>query len=107
MRIHLLSDLHLEAFPWEPPDVDADVVVLAGDIHNGLAGLRWAGETFSKPVLYVPGNHEYDWHDLRKLRASFREKNWPDHVHLLDDRVITIDGVRFLGTTLYTVLSPI
>ena len=47
MRIRLLSDLHLEYCLWEPPKVEADVVVLAGDIHNGLAGIRWAAEQFA------------------------------------------------------------
>ena len=41
MRLHILSDLHLEFSPYgddlEP--VQADVVVLAGDIHNGAKGV--------------------------------------------------------------------
>ena len=35
MRIHVLSDLHLEMRPYLPTPVEADVVVLAGDIANG------------------------------------------------------------------------
>jgi ribonuclease Z len=31
VRLHVLSDLHLEFAPFEPPAVEADVVVLAGD----------------------------------------------------------------------------
>ena len=50
MRIHLLSDLHLEFEPFEPPAMDADVVVLAGDIHIKGRGVDWAVETFSCPV---------------------------------------------------------
>jgi hypothetical protein len=34
MRIRVLSDLHLEFFDWVPPPVEADVVVLAGDIQQ-------------------------------------------------------------------------
>ena len=45
MKIHLLSDLHLEFST--PSDrfgaVDSDVVVLAGDIHTGAMGIAWAG----------------------------------------------------------------
>ena len=105
MRIRLLSDLHLEYCPWTAPVVDADVVVLAGDIHNGLAGIRWAAEQFTMPVIYVPGNHEYDWHDLIKQRGHWRTPEWPDHVQVLDDRVVEIGGVRFVGSTLWTDFS--
>ena len=59
MRIHLLSDLHLEFEPFEPPAMDADVVVLAGDIHIKGRGVDWAVETFSCLVLYTPGNTQY------------------------------------------------
>jgi len=57
MRIHILSDLHLEFGDFDPPRTDADVVVLAGDIHVGTRGVAWARERFHPtPVL---GNHEY------------------------------------------------
>ena len=59
MRIRVYSDLHLEFTPFEPPEYDADAVVLAGDIANGAAGITWARETFGGPVLYLAGNHEY------------------------------------------------
>ena len=42
MRIRVLSDLHLEFKDWNPPKADADVVVLAGDIHVGVKGIEWA-----------------------------------------------------------------
>ena len=58
MRIQFLSDIHLEVAPYAPPATGADFVVLAGDIHNGAAGIEWARERFSVPVLYVAGNHE-------------------------------------------------
>ena len=50
MRIRVLSDLHLE-FHRRPEkakifdDVACDVVVLAGDIHNGVKGIEWAART--------------------------------------------------------------
>ena len=40
MRIHFLSDIHLEVAPYVPPETGAELVVLAGDIHNGAAGKR-------------------------------------------------------------------
>ncbi|MEX3613572.1 MAG: hypothetical protein VB141_06925, partial [Burkholderia gladioli] len=47
MRVRVLSDLHLEGnTPEAIPGAAADLVVLAGDIHNHAEGLRWAAETF-------------------------------------------------------------
>ncbi len=60
MRIHVLSDLHLEFEGFTPPEVSADMVVLAGDTDTGTKGIRWAAKTFpDTPVMYVLGNHEY------------------------------------------------
>jgi hypothetical protein len=42
MKIRVLSDLHLEFAGWTPPPADADVIVLAGDIHVGVRGIEWA-----------------------------------------------------------------
>ena len=35
MKLHILSDIHLEFAPFDPPETDADVVILAGDIGLG------------------------------------------------------------------------
>ena len=47
--LYILSDLHLEAEGFIP-DAQAlercDAVILAGDIHPGLDGIRWAAKTF-------------------------------------------------------------
>ena len=63
MRIHLLSDIHLDieipGYAFQPSVLDADVTILAGDIHTGARGLEWARRVFPGPVLYVPGNHEF------------------------------------------------
>lgn len=102
MKIHILSDLHLEAAPFHPEPVDADVVVLAGDIAPGVFGVEWAGRAFpDKPVVYVPGNHEYYGHHLSKA-AIAQKQAAPAHVHVLDNQERIIDGVRFLGATLWT-----
>ena len=101
MKLHIVSDLHTEFADFTPPDTDADVVVLAGDVGVGTAGVEWAARRFRAiPVLYVPGNHEYYDHDLRNvddLRAAA-----PDHIHVLDKEVLELGGVRFLGATLWT-----
>lgn len=66
MKVLILSDLHLEfgrmspAHGGERIDEGVDVVVLAGDIAEGVQGIRWARETFiMKEIVYVAGNHEY------------------------------------------------
>ena len=63
VKIRVLSDLHLEFQHWAPPKVDADVVVLAGDIHVGIQGVEWARRHFARSlVVCVPGNHEFALH---------------------------------------------
>jgi len=42
MKIHILSDIHLEFSSVFPPPEDADVVVLAGDIGKHTHGFQWA-----------------------------------------------------------------
>ncbi|MFP3434621.1 metallophosphoesterase family protein, partial [Paraburkholderia sp. SIMBA_061] len=76
MKIRVLSDLHLESDqPEIIPHADADLVVLAGDIHNHAEGLRWAAETFdgAVPVVYVPGNHEYYDGEFGALEAAMHD----------------------------------
>jgi predicted phosphohydrolase len=101
MKLHILNDLHIEFEGFEPPATDADVVVLAGDIGVGMDGLRWAEARFpDKPVIYVPGNHEFYHHDIALIDELKAEA--PDNVHVLNDDPVVIDGVRFLGSILWT-----
>jgi len=90
-----------------PQTTDADMVVLAGDIGVGTKGIAWAKEVFELPVIYVPGNHEY--HDpcisMPEHKVQMSSLVIGSHVHLLDNDVITIDGVRFIGSTLWTDLK--
>ena len=102
MRLRILSDLHLEIRPIELPAVEADVVILAGDIANGAQGIEWARRVFDVPVIYVPGNHEpYDGEfgaTLEALRTAARRSG----VELLDCGERVIGDVRFVGCTLWT-----
>ncbi len=101
MKIHILNDLHIEFKDFEPPITDADVVVLAGDIGVGMEGLHWAQARFpDKPVIYVPGNHEFYQHDITLINELKAEA--ADNIHVLDDDQVIIDGVRFLGSILWT-----
>jgi len=104
MRLHVLSDLHLE-FDSEPPAVveDADVVVLAGDICTGADGVRWAREwAQGRPVIYLAGNHEFYGHAFPDVIASLRDVATGTSVHVLENDELVIDGVRFLGATLWS-----
>ena len=87
LRIRLYSDLHLEFADFEPPAVDCDVVVLAGDIHVSARGLPWIQEHFDVPVIYVLGNHEFYRSAtplLHHLMAEWnRQQTRP--LHLLED----------------------
>lgn len=107
MKIHILSDLHLEFENFDIPETDADIIVLAGDICGGTDGLKWIISQTNKPVIYVFGNHEFYGHDIRlaenleKERQSFAKLN----IYLLNCNSIVINGVRFIGCTLWTDFS--
>ena len=107
MRIRVYSDIHLERAPFAPPAGDTDLVVLAGDIANGAAGIEWARDVFRAPVLYLAGNHEYYDGEFESVQAAMRAAAGGG-VELLDCTRAVIDGVRFLGCTLWTdySLSP-
>ena len=103
MRLWILSDLHLEFGPLVLPDVRADIVVLAGDVHKGRRGLDWIRARFpDTPVVYVLGNHEYYGEAMPRLREKLEREAADTNVHLLENRAVTLGGVEFLGSTLWT-----
>ncbi len=103
VRIRILSDLHLEFSDWRAPPGDEDLVVLAGDIGEGRSGIPWARRNFEdKDIIYVPGNHEYYGRDFDELRQGLRDSARTLGVHLLDGDELVLNGVRFLGATLWT-----
>lgn len=103
MKLHILSDLHLEFERLDPPRTDADVIVLAGDIHTGLRGLEWALEYFyNRPVVYVLGNHEYYRNAIPQLLQKMRLRSENTNVRILENEAISIDNVQFFGCTLWS-----
>lgn len=103
MRLHILSDLHLEFGHSELPGTDADVVALAGDIHVGREGRRWIRKQFpDKPVIYVLGNHEFYRHAIPKLTDTLKRETDGSHIHVLENSVVELGGFTFLGCTLWT-----
>ncbi len=106
MKILVLSDLHVEFSPFVPDPVAmaaADVVVLAGDINKAAYAAAWARRTFpNKPVVMVSGNHEFYTGDWDGTLNEMREAAMRHQVHFLENDSVTIDGVQFLGATLWT-----
>lgn len=121
MNIQLLSDLHLEANPdfVATPAPGADLLVLAGDVgsyqtrRDGsvMAEPDWGLQRFSPlpqyagwpvPVLFLPGNHEYDALDVDDAHRELRRTCERLGMVWLERETLVLDGVRFVGTTLWS-----
>ena len=103
MKIHVLSDLHLEFGPITLPRVDADLVVLAGDVHTKRNGIPWIRRTFPEiPVIYIAGNHEFYGEKAPGLLDKLKSETAGSHIHVLENDSVEIDGWRFFGCTLWT-----
>lgn len=107
MKLHVLTDMHLEfqkwRRTWDIASVDCDAHVLAGDVGNGFLGLEFALMNFTRPVIMVAGNHEmYCQRPMDQWWRKAREKVAGTHVHLLENESVLIDGTRFLGCTLWS-----
>lgn len=103
MKLLVLSDLHLEFSNLLFPANDADVIVLAGDIWKGDNGIFWARAAWpDKEIVYVAGNHEFYGKNRLEVLARLRIAAKETGVHFLDNEEVVINGVRFLGATLWT-----
>jgi hypothetical protein len=113
MRIQLCptcTEVHPQFVP--EPAADANVLVLAGDIGSyqdgsllqddcfGLPLPQYAG--WPCPVVFVPGNHEYDAQDWDAAHARLRRICDRLGLIWLERDTAVLDGVRFVGTTLWT-----
>lgn len=113
MKLRILSDLHVEHFDCTLSAVDANAILLAGDIGSGLRGMHWAAAQFGAeiaagvPVVYVPGNHEFygsdmsEWTDSAKTLAAEKGLVFGDFASVL----LKTEGerpVRLLAVTLWT-----
>jgi predicted phosphodiesterase len=112
-RLLVMSDLHIEFGDLEVPDVDADVVVLAGDIHVGIAAVQWGEELARRlgvPVVLIAGNHEH-YRTARTLHGSMKQnlldcraaaERSEGRLIFLERTSAVVAGVRFLGCPLWT-----
>jgi Icc-related predicted phosphoesterase len=129
MKITVVSDLHMEFSPITLTNSQqADVLILSGDIlmseylhdypadFNGHANnstryetalefrkfLQSCSDTF-KDVIYVAGNHEFYQGKFHAGLDYLKEEcSLYPNVHFLENSSIIIDGVMFIGATLWT-----
>ena len=113
MRIAIFSDLHIDHGPsYRAPVVDADVIVLAGDLWTGSAtafvdaiGLFRAANP-QTPVIAVMGNHDPWGHDVDAIVPAWKAALAGDPLaHFLYRDTVAIGDYHFVGATLWTSLA--
>jgi Icc-related predicted phosphoesterase len=124
MKIAVCSDLHLEFGPISLENTDnAEVLILSGDIcvakdlrENDSYNIRGENDksnqyhTFFQEccarfpsVIYIAGNHEHYHGDFAKSIGSIRDNlGYLANLHILDRESVLINGVMFIGGTLWT-----
>lgn len=117
------SDLHLEfggkGVVQALQEVDADVLILAGDIAtvddyvkmnnpDSPKGktlqdiMEIANEKFIKTIV-VAGNHEHYGGEYKSTLTKIRESlEQYENVHFLENEYITVEDVTFFGSTMWT-----
>lgn len=123
MKIQIASDLHLEFQDVVINNAGADVLCLAGDIcladhlyrNSNSSYIQTAtryrnffADICSKfpKVLYIMGNHEHYsglWN--RTSTVLFNECKSYGNLIFLDNESVDIEGIRFIGTSLWTDLN--
>ena len=102
MKIHIISDLHLEFGSGDTIDMNcSDLLIIAGDLHTKTNGLKWLNDNIEIPCIYVLGNHEYYKTSYPKNINKIKELA-NNNIHVLENESIVIDNITFHGTTLWT-----
>jgi len=109
MKISLVSDLHLEFGSLTLPG--GEILILAGDIceAKSLDDKRRSHyrSFFEKEcakydrVIYVMGNHEH-YNFNYELTQAHLQKYLPSNITLLENDTVEINGITFIGATLWT-----
>lgn len=107
MKLQFVSDLHLNRHKTAKlPKLKSRFIILAGDVAEGIKGLEYAEEVakeHDKPVIYVPGNHEYYFHNYLDLQTEMRRfAKESENIIFLDNDVFELEDIRFIGSTLWT-----
>ena len=104
MKIHVMSDVHngLTKYYYSPPE--CDVIIAAGDIDEGVKGVKWLNDTFGSdiPIMYVAGNHEFYDHTFPDTYNDIATVALHTNDNFLNNKEIIIDDIRFLGATMWT-----
>lgn len=101
MKIALLSDIHLSVDFMPLPEAQADVLIIAGDVARPQQAIDWA-KAARIPTLYVAGNHEFYRSDLVTTYERLRQLAEGTNIHILERSEWHHQGVRFLGSTLWS-----
>lgn len=101
VTLNILSDLHLSQQGLPQPAIRADITILAGDIARPAAAMAWA-QAIDTPVLYVAGNHEFYGGAIQDTMAQLKQLCVGTQIQVLDNDELVLNGIRFLGTTLWT-----
>jgi hypothetical protein len=102
VKLQLLSDLHLETEDFVPvPAPGAELLVLAGDIDATWQGLAQFAN-WPVPVLFVPGNHEFDGRPVEQVVPALRRACAGLGIRLLHRESLVLDAadgrrLRFVG----------
>lgn len=108
MKLHIFSDLHFDASSggWVPELAPgADAVVCAGDVCEGLPeAFRFLRAFIPKPtpIITVAGNHSFYRRVMEDEWWRGRGAAQEHDITLLEDEAAVINGVRFVGATLWT-----
>lgn len=121
MKIHLISDLHLEHY--EPDDTfiydldpeDCETLVIAGDLcprwYESVKGFFQMACDKYEHVIYVLGNHEYYGSTYEETREKFKELDeWISNLYCLENQTLALGEKVIAGTTLWfrdTPLNPL
>lgn len=118
MKVQYASDLHLEMYQNRDYMIDnpiipvADVLALAGDITK-MQEKYYKDEIFDyfsknwKLVIVVPGNHEYyNNRDIKAINRVKLNEKIRENVLLVNNNIITYEGINFICTILWSNLSP-
>jgi len=113
-QIAIFSDLHLEFSYLHLPVTENEsktILVLAGDV--GIASkpstfgpfITEMSERF-QDVVYVLGNHEHYYGSINrsidKIRSELHYIGGIHNVHILEDDLVRINDITFIGSTLWT-----
>lgn len=121
--LFLIDDVHLEGRPAQMQEDfakklsskidscktmgDTPILICAGDIGERTSGIDWVSQ-FKCQTVYVCGNHEFWGGDYFEVIQEITEKvSLPQYSHIkfLHNSSCVINGIRFVGATLWTDLA--